>query len=211
MPGTRLASLYPHRSRLTVNSVHHQAIKALAPGFVVEARSPRDGIIEAVRREGEGFVAAVQWHPEFHDPADPALIDDAPMLADFLAADVVVMPSHYESFGMVALEAMACGTPVVASRVGGLVSTVTDGVSGYLIPWRCPEPFAEKLEVLLNNRELRANFSRAAQRSMQRFAWPRVGAQMAALYENLVSDYHANHGHEGAGNGSAPSWPWLAW
>ena len=86
VPGTRLASLYPHRSRLTVNSVHHQAIKALAPGFVVEARSPRDGIIEAVRREGEGFVAAVQWHPEFHDPADPALIDDAPMLADFLAA-----------------------------------------------------------------------------------------------------------------------------
>jgi D-inositol-3-phosphate glycosyltransferase len=63
----------------------------------------------------------------------------------YSAADVCVVPSYYESFGLVAVEAMACGTPVVASRVGGLVSTVQDGVSGYLIPWRCPEPFAERL------------------------------------------------------------------
>ena len=77
----------------------------------------------------------------------------------YSAADVCVVPSYYESFGLVAVEAMACGTPVVASRVGGLVSTVTDGVNGYLIPWRCPEPFAEKLEVLIRNPELRANFA----------------------------------------------------
>jgi D-inositol-3-phosphate glycosyltransferase len=67
------------------------------------------------------------------------------------AADVCVMPSYYESFGLVALEAMACGTPVVASRVGGLKSTVKDGETGYLIPWHCPEPFAERLEILLSN------------------------------------------------------------
>lgn len=127
--------------------------------------------------------------------------DDLP--AYYSAADVCVVPSYYESFGLVAVESMACGTPVVASRVGGLVSTVTDGVSGYLIPWRCPEPFAEKLEVLLNNRELRANFSRAAQRSMQRFAWGRVGTQMTALYEQVVAEHRtrAGLGNEGTDTG----------
>ena len=52
----------------------------------------------------------------------------------YSAAEVVVMPSHYESFGMVALEAMACGTPVIASQVGGLAFLVQDGVTGYTVP-----------------------------------------------------------------------------
>lgn len=107
--------------------------------------------------------------------------DDLPNY--YSAADVCVVPSYYESFGLVAVEAMACGTPVVASRVGGLVSTVTDGVTGYLIPWRCPEPFAEKLEVLLGNPELRANFSRAARKSVERFRWSTVGLRIADVYD----------------------------
>ena len=86
VPGTRLAQLYPGASRATANSIHHQAIKELAPGFVVEARCPEDGMIEAVRGSGPGYVAAVQWHPEFHDPSDPVTLDDAPILADFLDA-----------------------------------------------------------------------------------------------------------------------------
>jgi putative glutamine amidotransferase len=86
VPGTRLAQLYPGVKRATANSIHHQGIKDLAPDFVVEARCPEDGMIEAVRRRGPGYVAAVQWHPEFHDPADPVTFDDGPMLDDFLAA-----------------------------------------------------------------------------------------------------------------------------
>jgi putative glutamine amidotransferase len=87
VPGTRLASLYPGISGGTTNSIHHQAIKDLAPGFVVEARCPDDGMIEAIRRtDDSSYVAAVQWHPEFHDPGDPANFDDTPMLNDFLAA-----------------------------------------------------------------------------------------------------------------------------
>jgi putative glutamine amidotransferase len=86
-PGTRLAQLYPAQASPTVNSVHHQGIKDLAPDFAVEARCPDDGSIEAVRRRGETFVAAVQWHPEFHIGMEQAgLIDDAPLLADFRAA-----------------------------------------------------------------------------------------------------------------------------
>jgi putative glutamine amidotransferase len=86
-PGTRLATLYAGQAGATVNSVHHQGIKDLAPEFTVEARCPDDGTIEAVRWRGASYVAAVQWHPEFHsDKTEPGLIDDAPLLADFRAA-----------------------------------------------------------------------------------------------------------------------------
>lgn len=101
----------------------------------LESVAAEVGVSEAVRFLG----------PKAHDT-----------LADwYAAADVVAVPSFYESFGLVAVEAMACGTPVVASRVGGLASTVVDGRTGYLVPWRCPEPFAERIELLLRNEPLR--------------------------------------------------------
>ena len=103
------------------------------------------------------------------------------------AADVCVVPSYYESFGMVAVESMACGTPVVASRVGGLASTISDGETGYLIPWRCPEPFAERLELLLDNDELRASFGRAAREAVERFRWTNVADAVAELYAELIA------------------------
>jgi D-inositol-3-phosphate glycosyltransferase len=102
------------------------------------------------------------------------------------AADVVAVPSFYESFGLVAVEAMACGTPVVASRVGGLTSTVADGRTGYLIPWRCPGPFAEKLDLLLENESLRRALGAAAARSMQDYSWSAVAASVLALYQKLA-------------------------
>jgi putative glutamine amidotransferase len=86
LPGTRLAALYPGVSRVVTNSIHHQGIKDLAPGFIVEARCPEDGMIEAIRGAGPSYIAAVQWHPEFHDPQTLGTFDDAPMLRDFLAA-----------------------------------------------------------------------------------------------------------------------------
>jgi putative glutamine amidotransferase len=86
-PGTRLAQLYPGEQRVKVNSIHHQAIKDLAPGFAVEAVSNEDGLVEAIRRPdaSKPYLAAVQWHPEFHPPGSDT-IDDAALLADFLAA-----------------------------------------------------------------------------------------------------------------------------
>ena len=86
VPDTRLARLYPGTARVSVNSVHHQGINKLAGDFVVEARCPDDQLIEAVRWRGPSFVAAVQWHPEFHKPAEQGVIDDAPILKDFLDA-----------------------------------------------------------------------------------------------------------------------------
>ena len=83
--GTRLGEIFRGRPAATVNSVHHQGIKDLAPGFVVEARCPADGTIEAIRKPGAPFMAAVQWHPEFHRAGEGTL-DDRPLLDDFLAA-----------------------------------------------------------------------------------------------------------------------------
>ena len=82
---SRLAQLYPRVKRARVNSIHHQGIKRLASGFEVEARCPDDGMIEAIRQRGPGYVAAVQWHPEFHGAGQRSFDDDA-MLHDFLNA-----------------------------------------------------------------------------------------------------------------------------
>ncbi len=85
VPETRLSQLLESASSYKINSIHHQGIKQLAPGFVVEARCPDDGVIEAIRHAGDAWVAAVQWHPEFHKP-EYGVIDDAPILNDFLEA-----------------------------------------------------------------------------------------------------------------------------
>lgn len=112
------------------------------------------------------------------------------------AADIVVMPSYYESFGLVALEAMACGTPVVASRVGGLTSAVNDGETGYLISWRCPEPFAERLDLLLDNEELRRNLGQAAREAVERFRWGNVAEAIDNLYRELLAERAESAGAE---------------
>lgn len=83
--GTRLAGLYPGLRQARINSIHHQAIKDLAPEFTAEALCPEDGIVEAVRWRGKSFVAGVQWHPEFHATGgDASIFDDTPLLHDFL-------------------------------------------------------------------------------------------------------------------------------
>jgi D-inositol-3-phosphate glycosyltransferase len=103
------------------------------------------------------------------------------------AADVCVVPSYYESFGLVALEAMACGVPVVASRVGGLKETVIDGHTGYLVPWRCADSFAESLGILLGDEALRRKMGREARTAAERFRWSEVAAQVEDVYHELVS------------------------
>lgn len=103
----------------------------------------------------------------------------------YSAAEVVVMPSHYESFGMVALEAMACGTPVIASEVGGLAYLVRDGETGFTIPTESSEVLCEKLSLLLNDRELHDSMSRRAAEYAQDYAWEKIARQIADVYEEL--------------------------
>lgn len=103
----------------------------------------------------------------------------------YAAADAVVMPSYYESFGMVALEAMACGTPVVASRVGGLATTVRDGVTGYLVPDGDPSALAARLAELVQSGEARARLGREAVRWATEHRWPCVAESVCRFYAEL--------------------------
>lgn len=105
----------------------------------------------------------------------------------YSAADVVVMPSHYESFGMVALEAMACGTPVIASQVGGLAFLVQDGVTGYHVPDDDPGELCGRLKQLLGDRELRATLGNQANSYAQEYAWEKIADQIVALYKDVLS------------------------
>lgn len=88
-PGSGLAQWYGGTGGYRVNSIHHQCVDRLGEGLLVEARSPADGVIEAIRRAGPGFVVGVQWHPEFHlTPEESArgLLDSGPMMQAFLDA-----------------------------------------------------------------------------------------------------------------------------
>ncbi len=104
----------------------------------------------------------------------------------YAAADVFVMPSHYESFGMVVLEAMACGTPVVASRVGGLASTVVQGQTGFLAPVGDTQAFAAAILRLLAAPSLWQTYSHASHRRAQAFIWPRISQRTLQLYGHLL-------------------------
>jgi D-inositol-3-phosphate glycosyltransferase len=110
------------------------------------------------------------------------------------AADVVAVPSHYESFGLVALEAQACGTPVVASRVGGLTFTVQDGVSGFLEAWDDPRAFAGRIQQLVLHEGLREEMGANAIVNARQYSWPRIADRVLQLYqavEHLRKPAHA--------------------
>jgi D-inositol-3-phosphate glycosyltransferase len=106
----------------------------------------------------------------------------------YRAADAVVVVSHSESFGLVALEAAACGTPVVGTSVGGLSHIVTDGISGYLLEERDPSQLAERLRSLLQDPSLRQHLSAEAERAATRFSWNRATDELLALYECLMNE-----------------------
>lgn len=106
----------------------------------------------------------------------------------YSAAEVVVMPSHYESFGMVALEAMACGTPVIASQVGGLAYLVRDGETGFTVPDADPDLLCQKLTALLGDSHLRETMSRRAAEYALSYAWEKIARRIVGVYATLTDE-----------------------
>ena len=109
----------------------------------------------------------------------------------YAAADACVMPSYSESFGLVALEAQACGCPVVASGVSGLRSVVRDGVSGYLIDAHDPAEYAERIGRLLEDREIAQQMGRRGSLLAQRFSWTRTADLLEELFAGVVEKNQA--------------------
>ena len=105
----------------------------------------------------------------------------------YSAAEVVVMPSLYESFGMVALEAMACGTPVIASEVGGLGYLVQNGITGYTIPDSDPAELCDKLSHLLGDTDLRNQMGNSAAEYAADYAWTKVASQIIEVYKEVAA------------------------
>ncbi|MDT0529725.1 D-inositol-3-phosphate glycosyltransferase [Micromonospora sp. DSM 115977] len=119
----------------------------------------------------------------------PQTGDDLPAL--YRAADLVAVPSYNESFGLVALEAQACGTPVVAAAVGGLVTAVRDQVSGVLIDGHDPVDWARTLGRLLPDRAHRAELARGAARHARNFSWHRTASGLLTVYGEAIAAHRA--------------------
>jgi glycosyltransferase involved in cell wall biosynthesis len=112
--------------------------------------------------------------------------EDMPAL--MRSADIVACAPWYEPFGMVPVEAMACGVPVVASAVGGLTDTVIDGVTGVLVPPRRPDRMAAALRKVLSDHNLRLSFRSAAlDRARCRYAWDRIAAETNRVYSDVTA------------------------
>ena len=109
------------------------------------------------------------------------------LAAFYRAVDVCLVPSRSESFGLVALEAAACGTPVVAAGVGGLCSLVDDGLTGFLVDGRAPEDFAGPASLLLDDPDLAIAMGVSAEARSRRYAWSITAARLRRLYADLLA------------------------
>jgi D-inositol-3-phosphate glycosyltransferase len=117
----------------------------------------------------------------------PGAVPQPELRSYYRGANALVVASRYESFGLAAVESLACGTPVVAAQVGGLPSIICDGENGILVRWRCSEYFAERLDALFADPAGLARMGANARSSVLRFDWQRVGDKVRTLYRRLTA------------------------
>jgi D-inositol-3-phosphate glycosyltransferase len=138
----------------------------------------RPHYLESLRDELE-LRDVVQFRP----PAPRDVVADY-----YRAADVTVVPSYNESFGLVALESQACGTPVVAAAVGGLSTAVADDVSGVLVDGHDPQHWAKVLADLLRTPQVLSRLAAGAPEHAARFSWERTADGLYAAYQEAAAE-----------------------
>lgn len=171
------------------------AVRALAEAVARDPRGMRDVVLAIVGGpSGAGHGAEVA---RLMDLASALGVEERVMLfppqpqrrlADFYsAAEAVLVPSRSESFGLVALEAQACGTPVVAASVGGLRYVVADGITGFLVEGHDPADHADRLLAVLRDRRAAHRMGEAGIVHALRFSWDATAAEIASVYGELVN------------------------
>ncbi len=148
--------------------------------LIVGGPSGRGGEAELSRLRELIAARGLQGQVRFVSPQPHYLLSTF-----YRAADVVLVPSRSESFGLVALEASACGTPVIASAVGGLQSLIDDGVTGWLIDTRDPKEYADRLRMLFASPDLARAMGLAAATRARRYAWSATANRVKVAFEEL--------------------------
>jgi len=128
---------------------------------------------------GAGISEHIRWQPPVPRPQLPQW---------FRAADVVAVPSRSESFGLVAAEAQAVGTPVLAADVGGLQTIIKDGVSGLLVSGHDPQDWAQQMQRLLGDRKLHERLVLGARERISELSWDTAAEEMISVYRNAWAD-----------------------
>lgn len=159
----------------------HEMGRTDARLVIVGGASGREGDAETERSHALVDELGLHDHVDFVEPQPHHILSSY-----YRSADVVIVPSRSESFGLVALEAMACGIPVVASAVGGLQSLVDDGVTGRLIAGRRPPDFAAAIDQILGDPALARSLSTASVDKARRYTWAAAAERLEALYADIT-------------------------
>ena len=211
-PGVDLHTFTPGPADRTALGIPQDAHVLLFVGRIQPLKAP-DVLLRAVARiratdpqlrlyvivvGGPSGGCADEWLPDMARGlgiGDVVRLDEpvgrATLVAYYRAADLTVVPSHSESFGLVALESQACGTPVVAAAVGGLPTAVADGVSGVLVEGHDPAVWATVLGDLLRSPARLDQFAAASRAQAACFSWERTTSGLLAAYGDAIGSFGA--------------------
>jgi D-inositol-3-phosphate glycosyltransferase len=170
-------------SHLAVSALEELRARGLDAALVIVG-GPSGSLGEATLADLHEMVRArrLEDHVLFRPPQPHELLSSY-----YRAADATICPSRSESFGLVALESLACGTPVVASAVGGLTTLVHDGLTGSLIDSAEPSLYAKAIEAIVSSPARAARYSSAAVLDARRYTWSASARELGELFDKLAS------------------------